>query len=198
MKKKSNLILTLVLGATVMFSASCQKESMSPISQAQSPTIELGDDAVMSTKKGSQSIAEIAIDNNFDELVAALSYVDSAEGTTLVNMFLNGTDQYTVFAPTDAAFNNLYSALGVSEITDIDSDVVLDVLLYHVTDGRRSSNSVVPKKKSRSITTLLNESFDVNSDLSIDAIGNSANITAANISASNGIIHVIDTVILPF
>ena len=114
-----------------------------------------------------------------------------------VDLFLNGTDQYTVFAPTDSAFFNLYNALNVNEITDISSSLVLDVLLYHVTDGRRAANSVVPKKNARKIETLLGESFSVNSDLSIDAIGNSANITGANISASNGIIHIIDAVILP-
>lgn len=58
-------------------------------------------------------------------------------------------------------------------------------------------NSVVPKQKPRVIETLLGETFAVNKDLSIDAVGNTANITAADISASNGIIHLIDAVILP-
>lgn len=212
MKNLRNLTSILALGALIIFAASCQKETVAQINAKANST----EDAlrvvnsentpdVMGTqsndmrapKKGSSSIAQIAIDNDFDELVAALSYVDSAEGTSLVDLFLNGTDQYTVFAPTDAAFEDLYEALGVDEITDISSSLVLDVLLYHVTDGRRASNSVVPKKNSKTIETLLGESFDVNSDLSIDAIGNTANIAAADISASNGIIHVIDAVILP-
>ncbi len=148
---------------------------------------------------GSQSIAEVAIEAGFSELVAALSYVDEDLDAGLVNLFLNGKDQYTVFAPTDAAFYALYEALGedVDEITDLPAEVVLNVLLYHVTEGRRAANSVVPRNGSRTIETLLGQSFSVNTSGIISAFGNSAMIVAPNVSASNGIIHVIDTVILP-
>ena len=133
----------------------------------------------------------------FNELVEALSYVDSELDAGFVNLFLNGKDQYTVFAPTDDAFMALYDALGISDITDLDASLVLDVLLYHVTDGRRASNSVVPRRNYRTIETLLGATFQVTPDAQIMAIGNSANIIAADISASNGVIHVIDQVILP-
>jgi uncharacterized surface protein with fasciclin (FAS1) repeats len=74
----------------------------------------------------------------------------------LVDLFLNGTDQYTVFAPTNEAFENLYEALTEIEgITDLPAELVLDVLLYHVVEGRRAANSVVPPVRSRTITTLL-------------------------------------------
>ncbi|UJH92159.1 fasciclin domain-containing protein [Antarcticibacterium sp. 1MA-6-2] len=119
---------------------------------------------------------------------------------SLVDLFLNGKDQYTVFAPTDEAFMNLYEALGpeVDEITDLPAELVLSVLQYHVTEGRRASNSVVPKRNMRTIETLLEgTTFKVAPDLQITAIGNTGNIVAADISASNGIIHIIDTVLLP-
>jgi len=150
-------------------------------------------------QKGSDPIAGIAIQaGSFNELVKALMYVDQELDAGLVDLFLNGKDQYTVFAPTDEAFHNLYNALAISGISDLDPELVLSVLQYHVTDGRRASNSVVPKNGMRKIETLLTDAtFDVYPDLSIMAIGNSANIVAADISASNGIIHVIDTVILP-
>jgi len=73
----------------------------------------------------------------------------------------------------------------------------LDVLLYHVVEGRRAANSVVPKKNNKNISTLLGVDFTVSPQAQITAVGNTANIVAADISASNGIIHVIDTVILP-
>lgn len=159
---------------------------------------------------GTDPIAAIAIDNgNFTQLVAALSYVDDALETGLVDLFLNGTDQYTVFAPTDDAFEGLYGLLSVvlgstvDEITDVPAEVVLDVLLYHVTEGRRAANSVVPKKGERTITPLLGETFGVRPDLTIrDGLSGSglrddASIAAPNISASNGIIHVITQVIVP-
>lgn len=153
-------------------------------------------------KKGEKSIATIAIENgNFTQLVAALSYVDADPelNTNLVDMFLNGKDQYTVFAPTDDAFNDLYSSLpGVTGITDLPAELVLDVLLYHVAEGRRGSNSVVPKKNDKTIETLLGESFTVSSDLTITTFtGKTSNIETPDISASNGIIHIVGAVILP-
>ena len=78
---------------------------------------------------GEDSIAEIAIDAGFTELVGALLYVDEELGTGLVDLFLSGTDQYTVFAPTNEAFEDLYDAFGYSGIGDADPEVVLDVLL---------------------------------------------------------------------
>jgi len=146
---------------------------------------------------GDDAIAIIAINGGFDELVNALVHVDTELNAGLVDLFLNGTDQFTVFAPTDDAFMTLYSALGVSSIFEVDPELVLNVLLYHVTDGRRSAKSVVPKKNLKNIETLLGVPFQVNPDAEIMAVGNMANIIGVDISASNGIIHVIDQVILP-
>lgn len=156
---------------------------------------------------GDASIAAIAIDAEFDELVGALQYVDAELDAGLVELFLNGTDQYTVFAPTDAAFEDLYALLGdvldadIDEVQDLPAPVVLDVLLYHVTDGRRASNSVVPPRRDRVITTLLGETFGVRTDATIEdgltGLRTDATIVSPDISASNGIIHVIDQVIVP-
>ena len=148
-------------------------------------------------KPGDTPIARIAINTGFNELVTALMYVDDELNAGLVDLFLNGKDQYTVFAPTDAAFNNLYAALGVGGITEVDPELVLAVLKYHVVEGRRAANSVLPKNGSRTITTLLGTTFSVDNMGKITAVGNMATITSANISASNGIIHVVDTVLLP-
>jgi uncharacterized surface protein with fasciclin (FAS1) repeats len=157
---------------------------------------------------GSASIAQIAIDAGFTQLVAALQYVDQELDAGLVNLFLNGTDQYTVFAPTDAAFQNLYGLLSqvlgatVDEITDVPAPVVLAVLQYHVAEGRRAANSVVPVRGERTITPLLGETFRVRTNGTIrDGLTGvrpaDAAIIAANTSARNGIIHVIDQVIVP-
>lgn len=147
---------------------------------------------------GTESIAEIAIEAGFGELVGALVYVDEELNAGLVDLFLNGTDQFTVFAPTNEAFQGLYGALGVDGITGLDAELVLDVLLYHVVEGRRAANSVVPPVRPRTITTLLGATFSVDrTGVITDIAGQETNIIAPNISASNGIIHVIDTVILP-
>lgn len=181
---------------TAVFAVSCNKADDFP-----QEVVTLEDDALKAGKAlppGDLSIAEIAITAGFDSLVVALQYVDAEEETALVDLFLNGTDQYTVFAPTNAAFKAL---VGSGQISDLPSDVVLKVLLYHVTEGRRAANSVVPKTDNmREITTLLGQTFSVDSKAQICT--NKRNmprvkIGPANISASNGVIHVIDQVLLP-
>jgi uncharacterized surface protein with fasciclin (FAS1) repeats len=152
---------------------------------------------------GNKSIAQIAIENDFTALVGALQFVDAELGTNLVEMFSTRSGQYTVFAPTNQAFQELTDALidvGAinSSLTELGAETIRDVLFYHVTEGRRASNSVVPKVRTRTIQTLLGKSFTVDTKGNITAIGNSATITAADFSASNGIVHVINAVILPF
>lgn len=210
-----NLFLTGI-AALAIFMVSCEKYDGNPMSESEDALKRAAAAGDAGKSKGSPapgdlSIGAIAIDAatneenplypQFTQLVAALLHVDEQLDAGLVDLFLNGKGQYTVFAPTDAAFEDLYSALGVSGITEVDAETVLDVLLYHVTKGRRASNSVVPPKMPRKIQTLLGESFMVTSDPMIDAIGSDANFVSfdlIDISASNGIIHVIDTVLLHF
>ncbi|SDL55820.1 Uncaracterized surface protein containing fasciclin (FAS1) repeats [Salinimicrobium catena] len=199
------LLHLLILTVLSIFLVSCEKEEMdTPLENelAASAVIQGKVDYNGAHKKGAPApgedpIAAIAIEAGFDELVAALMYVDSELDAGLVDLFLIGTDQYTVFAPTNAAFQDLYSALGIDGITDLPAELVLEVLLYHVTDGRRAANSVVPPRNYKTIETLLGKIFKVDPNSVIMAIGNNANITTANISASNGIIHIIDGVLLP-
>lgn len=199
LRKKLNLRIFALVAvlATAVLTVSCDKASDDYV-----PTVAEDVDlkSGKAIKKGDMSIAEIALvdDGEFDELVAALVFVDENLGTGLVDMFLNGTDQYTVFAPVDAAFESLYTTLNVGGIDELDPNLVLNVLLYHVTDGRRAANSVVPKNEPRTIETLLEgASFKVDSNGKIWAVGNEAMIATPNVSASNGIIHVIDSVLLP-
>ena len=149
-------------------------------------------------KPGGDSIFAIAGAAGFTELAGAIQYVDEELGAGLEELFKNGTDQYTVFAPTNDAFENLYTDLGVDDISDVDAETVLNVLLYHVTEGRRAANSVLPPRGERTITPLLGVTFTVDTAGVIDDVDDrGARIVGANISASNGIVHVINEVILP-
>lgn len=199
MLKAFTLIAAISIGTI-----SCDNQEIDGINDVNSSKPPLGNNFNSTNKvsngapaPGDTPIAGIAVNAGFNELVGALVYVDQELNAGLVDLFANGKDQYTVFAPTDAAFKNLYIALNVDEITDLPATLVLDVLKYHVVEGRRAANSVVPKTGSREITTLLGAKFYVNNSGMITAIGNTATITTANISASNGIIHVVDTVLLP-
>ena len=150
-------------------------------------------------KPGADDIVTIAVDNgNFDTLVAAVGCADPLVGAALAS-----GDMYTVFAPTDAAFAQLgLDETSVCDPSVIGQDLLTTVLLYHVTDGRRFANSVVPKNmQPRTIETLSGIPFQVESDLGIidgnDVTEPSIVADLANINASNGVIHVVDQVLLP-
>jgi uncharacterized surface protein with fasciclin (FAS1) repeats len=213
---RNGIRLSLILvAAMAIFAVSCEKEKMLPLPDldefelpGQIPVPPVGPPEIVvpdnppaanrAPAPGANSIAQIAIDAGFSELVNALLYVDEELDAGLVELFLNGIDQFTVFAPTNEAFENLFEFLEIDEISDLPAELVLDVLLYHVAEGRRAANSVVPRVGIRAIKTLLGASFTVNPNAVItDIFGQEAQILTPNISASNGIIHVIDTVILP-
>ncbi|MFD1094695.1 fasciclin domain-containing protein [Salegentibacter chungangensis] len=197
---KVRLGLLLIALSFFVFQSCSKNDSLAEPEAYQASTKKSGDNEEQrngAPEKGDMSIAEIAIENEFTELLEALYYVDEEFDAGLVNLFLYGTDQYTVFAPTNDAFEALYEDLKVDGIRDLPASLVLDVLKYHVTDGRRASNSVVPPQNKKEIETWLGEVFYVHPDMSITAIGNSAKIEAADFSASNGIVHVISAVLLP-
>lgn len=198
------LLLVSLLG--ILFMGACTDQISGP---TQTPT-SLNNPSFSrngAPQKSADPIAAIAIARGFDELVGALNYVDAELNAGLVDLFLNGKDQYTVFAPDNDAFKDLYGLLStvlnadIDEITDIPAEVVLDVLLYHVAEGRRASNSVVSRNGERQIESLLGETFYVRTDLSIrdglTGIRDDGRIDTPNISASNGIIHTITQVIVP-
>jgi uncharacterized surface protein with fasciclin (FAS1) repeats len=109
---------------------------------------------------------------------------------------LSGTGPLTVFAPTNAAFAALLTELGVSKDQLLaDKALLTQVLTYHVVPGR-VFKAAVPI--GRPITTLQGGSFTVSPALAItDARGRTAGIAATDVLATNGVIHVIDKVVLP-
>jgi transforming growth factor-beta-induced protein len=166
-------------------------------------------------KPGPDNIVEIAIAVNgllgeFDYLLGAVGCLTDAEGNNAVVELLSGSDKYTLFAPTDAAFEALQGALGITEpspeltcaVDDIFGEGTLfTVLAYHVTDGRRFSNSVFNANSTKEIEMLTGGYITTTPDLSIiDGVPQVVGLVPpfVNINANNGVIHVIDTVMLPF
>jgi transforming growth factor-beta-induced protein len=138
-----------------------------------------------------QTIVQTAIAVNqqtgeFSQLIAAVVRAGLVDT-------LNGHRQLTVFAPTDAAFDRLFAALGVSGVDDIPVDTLRAVLLYHVAPGVRDSTDVLASSRIRT----LSKGFLIPSVRDGSAWINGARILATDIQASNGVIHVIDAVLLP-
>lgn len=136
-------------------------------------------------------------DPNFSSLVAALT----ANGlTTNFVDVLSGAGPFTVFAPTNSAFQNLLdSNPDWSEVADIPVEVLEAVLLYHVTDaGNVRSDQLVNGQEVTTLSNAAKFSIDLGgAQPMIMAGSNTANIVVTDVQASNGVIHVINEVILP-
>lgn len=157
---------------------------------------------------GDSNIVEIALAVNADSgefsYLLAAATCEYFEGAVVE--LLGGDDNYTLFAPTDAAFAALQGALGITEPSPeatcaLPSETLFDVLAYHVTEGRRFSNSVFNRNAVKMVEMLNGQYVITNPDLTLnDIAGQSVGVVAplVNINASNGVIHVIDTVLLPF
>jgi transforming growth factor-beta-induced protein len=104
---------------------------------------------------------------------------------------LSARGQRTVFAPTDAAFSEL--GLDASTVGSVPVEDLTEILLYHVASGRRGSDDVVSSDRIR----MANGAFAEISVVGGTAYIDDAAIVATDVEASNGIIHVIDSVLLP-
>jgi uncharacterized surface protein with fasciclin (FAS1) repeats len=120
------------------------------------------------------------------------------EAVTAANLAgtLNAAGPLTVFAPTNAAFAKLLAEPGLTKEQLLgDTALLTKVLSYHVVSGRVLKADV---PLGSPITTVQGQSFTVDSSLTItDQRSRTARITTTDVLASNGVIHVIDTVILP-
>jgi len=151
----------------------------------------------------SKTIAGIATDLSkgstpeFTQLVAALTRTSGTD-TDLLAAVSNGEANLTVFAPTDAAFEQLYDALGVSGINDIPLATLTAVLKHHVVASRVFSTDL----KNGSVATLNgNVMVSATNKTITDGSGNVANLSAnaalLNVLATNGVIHTINRVLIP-
>lgn len=131
-------------------------------------------------------IVDIAVGNpDFSILVAALQKAELVET-------LQGEGPFTVFAPTNAAFEKLLGALDISAEELLAQPDLAKVLTYHVVAGKVMSTDLTDGMKA---ATVNGEEITVN--LSSGVKINDSTVSSADIEASNGVIHVIDTVLVP-
>jgi uncharacterized surface protein with fasciclin (FAS1) repeats len=144
-----------------------------------------------------QSLVEIAAGgSDFSELVSLVLAADPA-----VIAALSGANEtgLTVFAPTNAAFTELYNTIPKATLLLPENQGLLtSVLLYHVVPGRVFSTDLPNVSGAVATANTETVTFDLSSGAKVDGISSEpSNITAANILATNGVVHVIDRVLLP-
>lgn len=122
---------------------------------------------------------------NFNTLAAALGAADLVDT-------LKGEGPFTVFAPTDAAFAALPEGTVEMLLKPENKAQLIAVLTYHVVPGKVMSSDLVDDMKAATV-----QGGEITIDLDNGAMVNDAKVTTADIAASNGVIHVIDKVILP-
>ncbi len=133
------------------------------------------------------NIVETAVDaGTFNTLVAAV------EAAGLVDT-LTGEGPFTVFAPTDEAFAALPEGTVESLLQPENIDTLIAVLTYHVIPGAVMSADIA----GQTLDVATVEGATIHIDATDGVKVNGANVIAADVLASNGVIHVIDTVLLP-
>ncbi|HLV43302.1 MAG TPA: fasciclin domain-containing protein [Brumimicrobium sp.] len=135
-----------------------------------------------------ETVADVAIDNGFSTLVTAV--VEARLLPALSDPFA----KLTVFAPTDAAFADVLANLGITAGDLLASADLTDILLYHVIGSEVASSDITNGQ----IVTALNANNTIKMTVKAngDVFANHAQVTTANVAAENGVVHIIDQVIL--
>jgi len=132
--------------------------------------------------------------------------VNSKDHTTLVAAVkaaglvptLEGKGPFTVFAPTNAAFGKLPAGTVDTLVKPESKPTLTKILTYHVVAGKLEASSLTDGKK---LKTVEGEELTVKHSgdkvMIVDAKGGSSTVTIANVNQSNGVIHVVDTVLMP-
>lgn len=174
MKKVLKNSLVIILGITLSTFTSCSSDSDS------------------SSSAPDNTITGIASrTSNLSTLVSALQKADLA--TTL-----QGTGPFTVFAPTNDAFNSFLTANGYANLDEVPVATLKEILLNHVVSGENTSSSLSTGylkslgKGSASSTNTLSLYINKTSGVKINGV---SNVTTADVDASNGVVHIVDAVI---
>lgn len=148
------------------------------------------------------NIVETAVASGLDSLVKAVLRATNAPGGDPTLASTLASSKLTVFAPTNAAFTQLLNALSLTRIDDIPVATLLAVLRYHVVANRAFSSDLANGNLTMlaSGNTTINLTNGNTGGPTITGNGNGgsrSNITAVNIVCRNGVVHLIDRVLLP-
>ena len=189
--------LTIVLASAASLAiAACAEETAEPTTE---DTAAMNDQMANETAEAG-TIVEVAQDNpDFSTLVSAVTTAELGET-------LSGEGPYTVFAPTNAAFEAVDQATLEQLMSEEGREDLTNILTYHVVEGETMAQALTEAiegagKEGYELTTVngatLTATMEGDNVVLTDAAGNTATVTATDVDASNGVIHVIDTVLMP-
>ncbi len=186
-KTRKILLLFMVMSLAVFALGACtqdeEPETEDPVVEEED-TMEEEDDT--EEEAVGEDIVDIALVNeDFTTLVAALQEADLVET-------LQGEGPFTVFAPTNNAFDQLLMDLDITADELLAHPDLSKVLTYHVLEGEVMSTDLEDEMEAETINGQ-----KVVVDLSDGVMINDANVTTADVEATNGVIHIIDTVLVP-
>lgn len=145
-----------------------------------------GNDTLPEPIVTTNTLVDVAKNNNFTILVQALERVNLAAT-------LSGTENYTVFAPTDEAFGDLLTELNLGSLDEVDDATLTQILLNHVVSGKVLAADL----KDGYVKTLADGPNQTKISLLVDGtkLNNRADIGTTDVMADNGVVHVINKVI---
>jgi uncharacterized surface protein with fasciclin (FAS1) repeats len=141
------------------------------------------------------TVVDIAVENEgFSTLVAAVTTAELVEA-------LSGEGPFTVFAPTDDAFAAALEALGITAEQLLASEDLTSILTYHVVAGKLMAADVLAAVEAGGGTAMVETLNGASISVSVVdgnvVIDGTATVVAVDLEAGNGVVHVIDAVILP-
>lgn len=191
--RRSRVVLVLaVVAVGSLVGAACSSDDDSASTADTTTTTRASSSTTASGgAAASETIVEIAAGNpDFTTLVSAVQAAGLAET-------LSGEGPYTVFAPTNEAFAEVPAATLQSLLEPANKDTLTKILTYHVVAGEVLAADVTPGP----VTTVEGGTFTVEVEGSdvilVDGQGNRSMVTTTDIQGSNGVIHVIDGVLIP-
>jgi ABC-type branched-subunit amino acid transport system substrate-binding protein/uncharacterized surface protein with fasciclin (FAS1) repeats len=159
-----------------------------------------GDEGMMAGASAEAIIASFTYPPNIVDIASTTegfgTLTAAVEAAGLADTLSGG--EFTVFAPTDEAFATALEALGLTaEELLADTETLTNILLYHVVDGTVLAEDVIALDGESAATLLEEASVSIAVVDGGVVLNDSVNVTATDITASNGVIHVIDAVLLP-
>lgn len=182
--KRSNIVLSVLLVLTFVVAACAPAPTPAPTAMPE-PT-KMPEPTAMPEPVLKDIVDTAVADGRFTTLVAAVTAAELVDT-------LKGEGPFTVFAPTDDAFAKLPAGTVEELVKPENKQKLTDILLYHVVSGKVMAADVAGIT---SATTVLGKDVAVKVDMG-NVYVNDAKVIITDIETSNGVIHVIDTVLLP-